>query len=131
MRCLADAYDYGHAGCCGCERDLDLASEPSGLSFEHGKIALYFFYCLECFAGLQVEGLEACDRAVAEALRKGRLALPDPVGLAMMTSLALEAHGGDLVRAYEIGVEIPRIVHDVILAGEAEAAFCSVIAGEA
>jgi hypothetical protein len=40
----------------------------------------------------------------------------------MTTSLALQAHGGDLVKAYEIGVEVPRILHDAILAGQTEVA---------
>lgn len=131
MTCLRHTYDYGHAGCCGCQRDLDLAFAPPGLTVRRGNLDLYLFFCPDCFAGLQAAGREACARAVAEALRKGRLALPGPVGLAMTTSLALQAHGGDLVRAFEIGVEVPRVLHDAIVAGEAEAVFFPVVAGEA
>jgi hypothetical protein len=122
MTCHVDDYQYGHAGCCGCERDLDLATLPSFLTCQQGNLYLYIFYCPECFAGLEEEGVEACKKAVAEVLNKGMTAVPSLTGLAMITSLALQAHGGDLVRAYEIGVEVPRILHDAILAGQTEVA---------
>ena len=41
----------------------------------------------------------------------------------MTTSLALRAHGGDLVKAYEVGVLLPRVLHDAIAEGEADATF--------
>lgn len=130
MICAAGSYDYGHAGCCGCECDLDLASEPPRLIIQRGNLETYFFYCPDCFAGLQAAGSEAWARAVPKALRKGALALPDPVRLAITTSLDLQAHGGDLVRAFEIGAVIPPVIFDAIVAGEAEAAIFPVFGWE-
>jgi len=122
MTCHLNDYDYGHAGCCGCERDLDLAAAPSSLNCREGKIGFYFYFCGECFSSLQARGLAACDEAVARVLRLGRAALPDHTGFAVTTSLALQAHGGDLVGAYEVGSKLPRIVHDAIVAGQADVA---------
>ncbi len=109
-------YPYGHAGCCGCDCDLDLASNPAGLSCDQGNLRLYFFFCPNCSATLQAEGEDAQIGAIRNALDK-----PYRLDLAMTTSLALQAHGGDLTGAYEIGVTIPRIVHDAIAFGNAEA----------
>lgn len=116
MNHLPDTYPYGHAGCCGCACDLDLASNPAGLWCDQGNLRLYFFFCPNCSATLQAEG----EGAQIEAIRYALL-YPDRSDLAMTTSLALQAHGGDLTGAIEIGVTMPRIVHDAIAFGNAEA----------
>ena len=112
-------YPFGHAGCCGCKRDLDLSAGPSCLAGQHGNLVLFFYYCSECFSSLQAAGREACGKAIGKVLEKGLAGCRN--GLAMTTSLALQAHGGDLVKAFEIGVRVPRVLHDAILAGQAEA----------
>ena len=116
-----NAYPYGFAGCCGCECSLDLASHPWGLTCNQGNLVLYFFFCPDCSASLIAKGPEAGSKAIAKALKRGLQAQPQDSGLAMVTSLALQAHAGDLVRAFEIGVDVPRPLHDAILAGEADA----------
>jgi hypothetical protein len=120
MTCHVDAYPYGYAGCCGCERNLDLSATPSCFACQKGNLVLYFYYCSKCFSSLQVAGREACGRAIGEVLEKVQPARR--FGLAITTSLALQARGGDLVKAYEIGAGIPRVLHDAIVAGQAEAA---------
>lgn len=116
-------YEYGHAGCCCCERDLDLSAGPSSISAQFGNLVLYFHFCSECFPFLEGLGTTGRDLAVSFAMDKGMAALPNHPNIAMVTSLALAAHGGDLVSAYEIGVDLPRVVHDAIMAGEAEITF--------
>lgn len=116
MNHLPDSYPYGHAGCCGCACDLDLASNPAGLSRDQGNLSLYFFFCPHCSANLEVAGEDAQIEAIRYALL-----YPNRSELAMTTSLALQAHGGDLIGAIEIGVTMPRIVHDAIAFGDAEA----------
>jgi hypothetical protein len=119
MTCHVNDYPYGHAGCCRCERDLDLSGQPAGLTFRKGNLLVYLFYCANCAADLAAKDRETCGRAIGQALELAH-SLPCN-GLAMVTSLALQAHGGDLVRAYELGVHAPRVLHDAILAGQAEA----------
>ena len=116
MNHFPDPYPYGHAGCCGCSCALDLASNPAGLSCDQGNLRLYFFFCPNCYATLHAEG----EGAQIEAIRYALL-YPDRAELAMTTSLALQAHGGDLTGAIEIGIAIPRVVHDAIAFGNAEA----------
>ena len=120
MTCHVDDYPYGHAGCCRCERDLDLLGQPAGLTWRKGNLLVYLFYCADCAADLAAKGQETCGRAIGQALE---LAHSHPCnGFAMVTSLALQVHGGDLVRAYELGAQAPRVLHDAILAGQAEVA---------
>jgi hypothetical protein len=116
------SYPYGHGGCCGCERDLDLAVELPGLAFQCGNLAVYLFYCHACFDALEASG-GGCGAAVGRALSKGMTATPGRFGLAMTTSIALRAHGGNLVEAYEQGVRLPRAVHAAIVAGESDVTF--------
>ena len=126
-----DPYPYGHAGCCGCECALDLSANPSCLACQNGNLVVYFYYCSECFSGLQAAGREACGRAVGEVLKLAQAAMPRRMDFAVTTSLALQAHGGDLVKAYEIGAGIPRVLHDAILAGQTEAAIVPAFGWEA
>ncbi len=84
---------------------------------------VYFFYCSECARNLHVGGSGAFASAIKKTLEETASALPDRTGFAMTTSLALCAHGGDLVKAYEVGVLPPRVLHDAIAKGEADAAF--------
>ncbi len=120
---VANTHAYGHAGCCGCERDIDLLAQPSACSVQFGTLLLHFFFCPECFSFLEELDEMAGDIAVSCALEKWRAAQPNRPGIAMVNSLALQAHAGDLVSAYEIGIDLPRVVFDAIAAGEAEVAF--------
>jgi hypothetical protein len=84
---------------------------------------LYFFYCPECASHLQAGGEGAFVSANKKVLEEAVAAFPNHTGFAMTTSLALGAHGGDLVKAYEVGVLLPRVLHDAIAEGKAEASF--------
>lgn len=126
MTCQTTSHPYGHAGCCGCDCDLDLASNPAGLTCVKGNLILYLFFCPNCSATFEAGGEGAQIEAIRHALDK-----PYRLDLAMTTSLALRAHCGDLVRAYEIGVHMPRVVHDAIICGEAEASTYTYFAAEA
>jgi hypothetical protein len=130
MTCHLNDYGYGHAGCCGCKRDIDLASETSALCCQQGNMLLYFFYCSGCASRLRAAGEGAFAIAIKEILEEAVAAFPSRTGFAMTTSLALRAHGGDLVKAYEVGVLLPRVLHDAIAEGEAEAAFLPPLCGE-
>lgn len=123
MTCHLNDYGYGHAGCCGCKRDIDLASETAALCCQQGNMLLYFFYCSGCASHLRAVGEDAFAIAIKKPLEEALAALPNRTGFAMTTSLALSAHGGDLVKAYEVGVLLPRVLHDAIAEGDAEAAF--------
>lgn len=123
MTCHPNDYDYGHAGCCGCQRDIDLASETSALCCQQGNMLLYFFYCPGCASHLRAVGEGAFAIAIEKILAQAVAAFPSRTGFAMTTSLALRAHGGDLVKAYEVGVLLPRKLHDAIAEGEADATF--------
>jgi hypothetical protein len=92
---------------------------------------LYFFYCSECASHLRALGEGAIGIAVKKILEEAVAALPNRTGFAITTSLALSAHGGDLVKAYEVGVLPPRVLHDAIAKGEAEATFLSPLCWEA
>jgi hypothetical protein len=131
MTCNVNSFPYGHAGCCTCERDLDLTARPASLSYQSGKLDMYFYLCSECFSGLKSAGPEACADAVKHAHKKIIAALPRKTGLAITSSLALQAHAGDLVRAYEIGVNIPYRLHEAIRAGQAEVAMVPFLDWEA
>lgn len=122
-------YPYGYAGCCGCKSKLDLSTGPGCLSCQQGNLIMYFYYCSECFSSLQAAGREACGKAIGKLLEKSLAGCC--FGLAITTSLALHAHKGDLVKAFEIGVKIPRVIHDAILAGQAEVAAFSLFDWEA
>lgn len=129
MTCHVDDYPYGHAGCCRCERDLDLSGQPAGLTCRKGNLLVYLFYCADCAADLAAKDRETCGRAIGQALE---LAHSHPCnGFAMVTSLALQVHGGDLVNAYELGAHVPRVLHDAILAGQAEVAIVPPFSWEA
>lgn len=125
MTCAPNDYPYGFAGCCRCECAVDLASQPACLSAQHGAVDLYFFFCPKCAAHLYKAGTAAQKQVVFKVTEKALLAMPQRTGLAYTTSLALQAHGGDVVRAYEIGVDMPRPLHDAIVSGDTEAAFLS------
>jgi hypothetical protein len=131
MTCYANDYPYGHAGCCSCKRDLDLSAGPSCLAFQQGNLDMFFYYCDGCFSGLQAAGLEAGRKAVGELLKLIWSAPSLNTGFAMISSLLLQAHAGDLVRAYEIGIDIPRPLHDAIMAGHAEVAIVPIFDWEA
>lgn len=123
MACSPNDYPYGYAGCCRCECAVDLASQPACLSVRYRNVDLYFFFCLKCAAHLREAGITAQEQAVSGAIEKALMAAPRRTLLAVTTSLVLHAHGGDLVKAFEIGVDMPRPVHDAIVSGDAEAAF--------
>lgn len=123
MACSFPTYAPGYAGCCRCEYPLDLASAPVGASIQYGGIDLYFFFCSRCSTHLEAAGGTAQAQAVLVAIEKAQMALPKRTRLAVTSSIALQAHGGDLVRAYEIGVDMPRPVHDAIVSGDLEAVF--------
>ncbi len=123
MTCSSHDYAYGFAGCCRCECAVDLASEPPSASFQFDNVDLYFFFCPQCIAHLRHAGGNAQQQAVFKATEKALLAMPEKTGLAFTTSIALHAHGGDLVRAYELGAPMPRPVHDAIVSGDADATF--------
>lgn len=123
MTCHPNDYDYGHAGCCGCQRDIDLASETSALCCQQGNMLLYFFYCSECANHLQAAEEGVHVRAIKAVVKKAVAALPNRTGYAMTTSLALRAHGGDVVKAYEVGASLPRLLHNAIAEGRTEATF--------
>ena len=129
MTCHVDDYPHGHAGCCRCERDLDLSGQPAGLTCRKGNLLVYLFYCADCAADLAAKDRETCGRAIGQALELAH-SLPRN-GLAMVTSLALQVHGGDLVNAYELGAQVPRVLHDAILAGQAEVAIVPPFSWEA
>lgn len=131
MTCHLNDYGYGHAGCCGCKRDIDLASETSALCCQQGNMLLYFFYCSGCANHLRAVGEVGLDIAIKKILEEALAALPNRTGFAMTTSLALRAHGGDLVKAYEVGVLLPPAMHDAIAEGEAEVAFLPPLCWEA
>lgn len=123
MTCTPNDYPYGFAGCCRCECAVDLASHPACLSAQHGTVHLYFFFCPKCAAHLYKVGITAQEQAVSRAIEKALMAAPRRTHLAVTTSLVLRAHGGDLAKAFEIGVDMPRPLHDAIVSGDAEAAF--------
>lgn len=129
MTYYVNNYPFGHAGCCSCKRDLDLSADPYCLAGQKGNLVLFFYYCPECFSSLQAAGREACGKAIGKVLEKGLAGCRN--GLAMTTSLALQAHGGDLVKAFEIGVRVPRMLHEAILAGQTEAAIVPALGWEA
>jgi hypothetical protein len=129
MTYYVNDYPFGHAGCCSCKRDLDLSADPYCLAGQKGNLVLFFYYCSECFSSLQAAGREACGKAIGKVLEKGLAGCGN--GLAMTTSLALQAHGGDLVKAFEIGVRVPRMLHEAILAGQTEAAIVPPLGWEA
>lgn len=131
MTCHLNDYAYGHAGCCGCKRDIDLAAETSALCCQQGTMLLYFFYCSGCASHLRAAGEGAFSIAIEKVLEEALAAFPNRTGFAMTTSLALRAHGGDLVKAYEVGVLLPRALHDAITEGEAEVAFLPPLCWEA
>lgn len=118
-------YPYGFAGCCRCECAVDLASQPDCWSAQHGTVELHFFFCPMCAAHLRHAGDDARHEAVFNATEKALLAMPQRTGLAITTSIALHAHAGDLVRAYELGAPMPRPFHDAIVSGDADATFLS------
>lgn len=123
MTCHLNDYGYGHAGCCGCKRDIDLASEVSALSCQQGNMLLHFIYCSECASHLLAGGEDAFVSAIKAVIKATGAAFPSRTGFAMTTSLALRAHGGNLVKAYEVGVSLPRVLHDAIAEGYADATF--------
>lgn len=123
MTCNANHYVYGFGGCCRCECPVDLASQPACLSAQHGHLDLYFFFCPKCATHLCEAGIKAQERAVSRVAKMAQNALPKRTHLAVTTSIALHAHGGDLVRAYELGIDMPRPVHDAIVSGDADATF--------
>ena len=63
MTCHVDDYPYGHAGCCRCERDLDLSCQPAGLTWRKGNLLVYFFYCADCAADLAAKDQEGRGHA--------------------------------------------------------------------
>ncbi len=123
MACSPNDYPYGYAGCCRCECAVDLASQPACWSVRYCNIDLYFFFCPRCSEHLCNAGTGAQEQAVSRAIEKARGALPRRTHLAATTSIAIRAHGGDLVKACEIGVDMPRPLHDAIVSGDAEATF--------
>lgn len=112
---------YGHATCCGCEREINLANTPDCIDIRAGNMIVYLFFCRTCFTSLKLKNKQTHHLVAETALKRAARHFPAQCGLAMTTSLALQAHSGDLVKAYEIGVQIPRVIHDAIIAGEAEA----------
>lgn len=123
MACSPDGYAYGFAGCCRCECAVNLASQPAGWSVRYLNADLYFFFCPRCSAHLCNAGTGVQEQAVSRAIEKAWIALPRRTHLAVTTSIAIRAHGGDLVKACEIGVDMPRPLHDAIVSGDAEATF--------
>lgn len=111
---------YGHAACCRCARVIDLAKRPPAFIVEQGNLYVYLCHCPSCYWNLLDIGEEECRASVSMALDICLAAMPGQSGLAITTSAALQAHRGDLVKAYEIGVALPRWLHDAIVAGEAE-----------
>ena len=113
--------EYGQAGCCRCARLLDLAAGPPALVVEYGNLLLYLCHCPSCYC--DVLALDEGDRheSLAKAINICLGAMPDSSRLAVTTSVALQAHRGDLVKAYEVGVHLPRWLHDALVVGETEA----------
>lgn len=116
---------YGHAACCRCACMIDLAKSPPAFFVEQGNLHLYFWHCPSCYESLLDLGEEECRTSISKALGVCLKAMPGQSGLAITSSVALQAHHGDLVKAYEIGVALPRWLHDAIVAGETEVSVIS------
>lgn len=113
--------EYGHAYCTCCSVEIDLSAQPRGFSgtfrsFSKGDELLLFFMCNSC-----ADGYECGDSDVKLAMVKNAAfqikELPKNF-YAVVTLSALIVNDYDLVRAYEIGVNLPKEIIAQFQSGE-------------
>jgi hypothetical protein len=112
---------YGHAYCTCCSVEIDMSAQPRSFSgtfssFSKGDELILFFMCDSC-----ADNYECGDLDMQQTIAKNvAFHIKDLVknSYALVTMSALIVNDYDLVKAYEIGVNLPKEIIAQFQSGE-------------
>lgn len=83
------------------------------------RVALFFALCPECIQILENASKDSASEMVKKTCCSNLFNDPN-TDWTITNSLALNAHDGDFFDAFWIGIDIPRVIFDVINEGDVE-----------